>query len=197
LIDPQEAARVIARERGDSIVVPHPAIERYWTRVSEASQRDLMPPQADGEEAAFTLGLALARPEDRVVILDVDEALLSNLGALVTISDAAPENLVHVCFQSGIRTGAAGLLLPGGQNTDFAAIARGAGYRNAYEFDDLEELAGEVGRILTKPGPTMLVIKVDPFSPGHQPGDSPRRYDMAEDVRRYRDFLTNPDKAPD
>ncbi len=156
-----------------------------------------MPPQADGEEAAFTLGLALARPEDRVVILDVDEALLSNLGALVTISDAAPENLVHVCFQSGIRTGAAGLLLPGGQNTDFAAIARGAGYRNAYEFDDLEELAGEVGRILTKPGPTMLVIKVDPFSPGHQPGDSPRRYDMAEDVRRYRDFLTNPDKAPD
>ena len=32
---------------------------------------------------------------------DVDEALLSNLGVLVTISDAGPQNLVHVLFQSG------------------------------------------------------------------------------------------------
>jgi phosphonopyruvate decarboxylase len=197
LIDPQEAARVLARERGDSIVVPHPAVERYWTEVSDASERDFMPPQADGEEAAFTLGLALARPDHRVMVLDVDEALLSNLGALVTISDAAPENLVHVCFQSGIRTGAAGLPLPGGQNTDFATIAKGAGYKNGYEFDDLEELAGEAARILAEPGPTMLVIKVNPFSPGHQPGDSPRRYDMADDVRQYRDALTNPDNNPE
>ena len=186
MIDPLEAARILARERGDSVVVPHPATEGYWTEVSDAPQRDLMPPQAGGEEAAFALGLALARPEDRLIILDVDEALLSNLGALVTISDAAPQNLVHVVFQSGVRNGAAGLPLPGGQQTDFATIARGAGYPNAYRFDDLEELAGETARILTEPGPTMIVIKINPFGRDRDAAKPPRRHDMSDAVREYR-----------
>ena len=51
-----------------------------------------MPPQADGEEAAFVLGLSIARPENRLIMLEVDEALLSNLGVLVTISDADPHS---------------------------------------------------------------------------------------------------------
>ena len=105
MIDPLEAARVLARERGDSIVVPHPANERYWSEVSGAPNRDFMPPQADGEEAAFALGVSMARPENRLIMLDVDEALLSNLGALVTISDAAPRNFVHVLFLCGVRPG--------------------------------------------------------------------------------------------
>jgi hypothetical protein len=189
LIDPLEAARILARERRDSIVVPHPATEGYWTEVSDAPQRDLMPPQADGEEAAFALGLALARPDDRLVVLDVDEALLSNLGTLVTIADAAPPNLVHVLFQSGIRTGAAGLPLPGGTRTDFAAIARGAGYLNACVFDDLEELAGETARILAEPGPTMLVIKIDPSDRGRDAVTPPLRHDMSGAVREYRATL--------
>ena len=125
-----------------------------------------MPPQADGEEAAFVLGLSIARPEDRLIMLDVDEALLSNLGVLVTISDAAPQNLVHVLFQSGGRSGKAGLLLPGGSDTDFATIARGVGYLNACQFDVLGEVAGEAARILNESGRTMLVIKLDPFSGG-------------------------------
>lgn len=193
LIDPLEAARVLARERGDSIVVPHPANERYWSEVSEKSGRDFMPPQADGEEAAFALGVSMARPEDRLIMLDVDEALLSNLGVLVTISDAAPQNLVHVLFQSGVRSGKAGLPLPGGSDTDFATIARGAGYLNAYQFDDLEELAGEAARILAEPGPTMLVIMVDPFSRGWDDASPPRRHDMSDALRDYRANLVDAD----
>jgi hypothetical protein len=195
VIDPLEAARVLARERGDSIVVPHPANERYWSAVSGAPERDFMPPQADGEEAAFALGVAMARPEVRLIMLDVDEALLSNLGVLVTVSDAAPQNFVHVLFQSGVRQGKAGLPLPGGRDTDFATIARGAGYLNAYQFDDLEELAGEAARILAEPGPTMLVIKVDPFSGGWDDASPPRRNDMSDALREYRANLEDADKS--
>ncbi len=195
LIDPLEAARVLARERGKSTVVPHPANERYWSAVSGAPERDFMPPQADGEEAAFALGVSMARPEDRLIMLDVDEALLSNLGVLVTISDASPQNLVHVLFQSGVRQGKAGLPLPGGNDTDFATIARGAGYLNAYQFDDLEELAGEAARILAEPGPTMLVIKVDPFSVGWYDASPPRRHDMSDALRDYQANLGDADKA--
>jgi hypothetical protein len=194
LIDPLGAARVLAGERGDSIVVPHPANERYWSEVSGSPERDFMPPQADGEEAAFALGVAMARPEDRLIMLDVDEALLSNLGVLVTISDAAPQNFVYVLFQSGVRQGKAGLPLPGGSDTDFATIARGASYLNAYQFDDLEELAGEAARILAEPGPFMLVIKVDPFSGSWDDASPPRRQDMSDALRDYRTNLGVADK---
>ena len=79
---------------------------KFPERRSETSCR----PRRDGEEAAFALGLSIARP-DGLIILDVDEASLSNLGVLVTIFDAAPKNLVHVLFRSGVRSGkAAGIL---------------------------------------------------------------------------------------
>lgn len=190
MIDPLEAARLLSRERGAAIVVPHPSNERYWVEVSDAPTLDFMPPQTDGETAAFALGLAMARPDIRVLALDADEGLLSSLGTLVTVSDAAPGNFVHVVFQSGTRSGAAGLPLPGQGVTDFVTLARGAGYLNAHQFDDLEELAGEAARILAEPGPTMLVIKIDPFSPDRDVPEPPRRHDMTDAVRRYRRILT-------
>ena len=122
-----------------------------------------MPPQADGEEAAFALGVSMARPENRLIMLDVDEALLSNLGALVTISDAAPRNFVHVLFQSGVRSGKAGLPLPGGNDTDFATIARGAGYLNAYQFDDLEELDLAFGTVEVPVSPMLRALRAATF----------------------------------
>ena len=162
---------------------------KFPERRSETSCR----PRRDGEEAAFALGLSIARP-DGLIILDVDEASLSNLGVLVTISEAAPQNFVHVLFQSGVRSGKAGLPLPRGSDTDFATIARGAGYLNAYQFDDLEELAGEAVRILNESGPTMLVIKVDPCSGGWDAASPPRRHDMSEAIRDYRANLGDADK---
>jgi len=79
---------------------------KFPERRSETSCR----PRRDGEEAAFALGLSIARP-DGLIILDVDEASLSNLGVLVTIFDAAPKNLVHVLFRSGVRSGKAARIL--------------------------------------------------------------------------------------
>ncbi|MDA1258854.1 MAG: hypothetical protein O3C10_13595 [Chloroflexi bacterium] len=190
MIDPLEAARVLARERGGAIVVPHPSNELYWSAVSDAPDLDFLPPQTDGEVAAFSLGLAMARPDDRFIILDTDEGLLSSLGTLVTISDAEPTNLVHVVFQSGKRQGAACLPLPGADRTDFGLLALGAGYTNAHQFDDLEELASEASRIIAAPGPTMVIVKIGPPGRAHNIADPPRRYDMTDAVRRYRDTLS-------
>ncbi|MBT3943466.1 MAG: hypothetical protein HOC77_13645 [Chloroflexi bacterium] len=45
--------------------------------------------------------------------------------------------------------------------SNFATIAQGAGFKNAYPFG---ELASKMGRILAEPGPTILVVMVDPFA---------------------------------
>ena len=51
-----------------------------------------------GKASSVGLGVALARPDVRVLVLDGDGSLLMNLGSLVTIASQAPKNLVHVVF---------------------------------------------------------------------------------------------------
>ena len=43
-----------------------------------------------GEAPALGLGMALARPERHVIVLNGDGCMLMNLGCLVTITAAAP-----------------------------------------------------------------------------------------------------------
>ncbi|PYR58775.1 MAG: hypothetical protein DMF91_16390, partial [Acidobacteria bacterium] len=49
-----------------------------------------------GLASSIGLGLAIARPELRVFVLDGDGSLLMNLGSLATIGWTAPENLVLI-----------------------------------------------------------------------------------------------------
>ena len=56
---------------------------------------------AMGSVSSVGLGLALARPELRVVVLDGDGSLLMNLGSLATIASLRPPNLVHIVCDTG------------------------------------------------------------------------------------------------
>src|SRR5262249_58983528 len=81
-----------------------------------------------GLASSIGLGIALARPDLRVVVLDGDGNVLMNLGTLATIAAAAPPNLLHVCFDNSMHAST------GGQATisdrvALDAMARAAGYR--------------------------------------------------------------------
>src|SRR5438132_1929201 len=54
-----------------------------------------------GLAASIGLGVALARPERRVLVLDGDGNVLMNAGTLATIAATGPMNLLHVCFDNG------------------------------------------------------------------------------------------------
>src|ERR671923_1369149 len=55
---------------------------------------------AMGLASSLALGIALARPELPVVVLDGDGSLLMNLGGLTTLARYRPKNLVHVVFDN-------------------------------------------------------------------------------------------------
>ncbi|MDH4021897.1 MAG: phosphonopyruvate decarboxylase, partial [Gammaproteobacteria bacterium] len=80
-----------------------------------------------GCAASVALGLAMARPDRRVIAIDGDGAVLMRLGALTTVGAEAPPNLVHVLIDNGQHesTGGQATVSPG---VDFCAIAGGAGY---------------------------------------------------------------------
>ena len=54
-----------------------------------------------GSASSIGLGLALARPERKILVLDGDGCLLMQLGSLVTIAALAPANFYHVIFENG------------------------------------------------------------------------------------------------
>ena len=74
---------------------------------------------------AWALGLALARPDRRVIVFDGDGSLLMQLGSLATIAGAAPRNLVHLLFKNGVYHTSGAQDIPGGLTVDFVTMAQG------------------------------------------------------------------------
>ena len=89
----------------------------------------------------LALGLALARPELRVVALDGDGAALMRMGAFATVGAYGPANLQHLLMDNGVHDST------GGQATvsahlSFAAVAAACGYASAFETDDVARTGG-------------------------------------------------------
>lgn len=94
---------------------------------------------AMGLASSVGLGIALARPELEVVVLDGDGSLLMNLGGLTTLARYRPRNLVHVVFDNESLLSVGGFPTATSTGSDLAAIARAAGVPNACTVRELDE----------------------------------------------------------
>ena len=124
----------------------------------------------------LALGLALARPDLRVVALDGDGAALMRLGAFATVGAYGPSNLFHLLLDNGVHDST------GGQATvsagvSFAEIAAACGYASSLETDEVSR----IGTWLSEPpadgacslqGPTFARLFTRPGSPDGLPRPS-------------------------
>ena len=94
--------------------------------------------------APLALGLALSRPDLRVVALDGDGAALMRLGAFATIGAYAPPNLSHLLLDNSAHDSTGGQATVSGQ-ISFAGIAASCGYASAFETEDVEQLGAWLG----------------------------------------------------
>ncbi len=115
-----------------------------------------------GKASSFGLGLALAHPERRVMVLDGDGSLLMNLGAMVTTSTQAPENLVHFLFDNGVYAVTGGQPVPGAGRADWERMASAAGYAATFSFDNLEDLTTGIDEVLAAKGPVFVHLAIGP-----------------------------------
>jgi TPP-dependent indolepyruvate ferredoxin oxidoreductase alpha subunit len=162
MIDTAEMLRLFQKHRGDAIVVPGRG-GRHWVSIS--TRPDLDVPLGDpamGGHAAFAFGLALARPQNRIVLFDSEGDLLMGLGVLPTIAEHAPANFYHFLLDNECYATTGGQPVPNAKNVAYDVIARGAGYPRVYSFDNLESFASHVEEILSRPGPVFVAMKVIP-----------------------------------
>ncbi|MBI4333915.1 MAG: thiamine pyrophosphate-binding protein [Chloroflexi bacterium] len=158
-----EAQKVIAQRRGNAVVVTAGTCVREWPQISDTDM-DLPCAGAMGKAAVFGLGLALALPSRKVIVLDSDGGLLMNLGSLVTIANMAPPNLLHFVFNNGVWRGSGGQPIPSAGKISFKGLAEAAGYRHSYLFEDLDDLKGTLAGVMGQTGPTLVCLKVPPLT---------------------------------
>jgi thiamine pyrophosphate-dependent acetolactate synthase large subunit-like protein len=121
-----------------------------------------------GMASSIGLGLALARPDLRVVVLDGDGSLLLNLSSLATEITSGVTNLVHVIWDNG------GWEITGGQpagspfGVDLETVARGCGFVKTASVDDLADFRSAFGEAMHDAQSWAIVGKI-------APGDSPYR----------------------
>ena len=163
----------------DEIVVATYSTASEWVEMSDRAL-NYYSFGAMGLASSHGLGLALGRPERRVLVLDGDGSLLMNLGTLVTIGAAQPKNLVHFVWCNGSYEANGGHPLPN-QQVDFCAMAKAGGIKNVRRIEKLEDFEAQLPAILTEEGPVFveMVIEQGPLGP--------RQYDdMYKPARRQR-----------
>ncbi len=156
-----ECLKALASHRTDEIVVAVYKAAQEFIQIAP-SELNYTFAGAMGQAAPHALGLALGRPDKRVIVLDGDGSLLMNLGSLITIAHAGAKNLVHCVCENGTYETNGSIPIPGAGKFSFAKIARAAGYRAAYEFGELEEWQDALPGILREEGPVFVDLKVEP-----------------------------------
>jgi len=160
-----DCLRALARHVTDEdIVVPVYTSAFDWLAI-RPHPLNYLAHGAMGLASSHALGLALGRPDRRVIVLDGDGSLLMNLGSLVSIAEAAPRNLIHFVCENGTYEANGGHPIPNRANVDFAGFARSAGYRAVHVFSELKIFEQQAAAILSEEGPVFTTLKVAPSGP--------------------------------
>jgi len=135
-----------------------------------------------GCTSSLGLGIALNKPQHRVIVLDGDGAALMRLGALTTIGYERPKNLVHVLLDNQCHEST------GGQSTvshsiDFSAIASACGYEKFACLTTPEQLQ----TALSSPSEqlTFLHVKIKPGIPKQLPRPTITPPEVAQRLRQF------------
>ena len=119
-----------------------------------------------GLAASIALGVALSKPERRVVVFDGDGNVLMNMGALALIGAQQPRNLVHMVFDNEVY-GSTGNQPTISSRVALDAVARASGYVDVRHAEDADQLRAAAQGMLApdlseKKGPSFLLIKIAP-----------------------------------
>jgi phosphonopyruvate decarboxylase len=188
-MDMARAVEVVHRGRRDhDVVISSMGNAREWMKLGPLHDRDfVMVPSAMGHATSLGLGLALAQPDRRIIVMSGDGSLLMNLGTLVTIASQAPRNLRLIVFVNDVYEVTGGQPVPSPSvGVDYVAIARGCGWSSVHCVVDLAAWEAQFAELMELNGPTLVLLEVAPVAGAggpRSPGNASER------ARRFRDAV--------
>ena len=156
-----ECMRVLAKHRGDAVVVCALGMAaNEWWAVTRSEDSFYMH-GGMGFAASFALGLALSIPRTPVWVLNSDGSLCMNTGCLITEAGQRPKNLKHFVVDNQCYQTVSDMPMVNQNGADYVAIARGAGISRAISIDNAAELDRNMPEIYVAPGPYFIRLRVE------------------------------------
>lgn len=157
----------------DALIVPNLGTNTAALLRNSARDCELYMWGGMGLAHSIALGVAIARPQRTVVVLDGDGALLMGLSGLTTIGVLQPPNLVHVVLDNYVwgNTGGQATHTATGR-VDLLTVAQGCSYPSVARAKDVAELRACFDRYVASPMLTMVHMPV-PFVEIDRPSGSP------------------------
>ena len=193
----EECLQLIANQRTDEIVVATMGLTVPWGKISTHPLDYASVGSAMGHAADFALGIALAKPDKKVVVLNGDGSMLMCLGTLATITalnTPPPNYLLFVCDNGTYEVTGNQPVPDGNAGFSWATIAKGVGFEQVYEFDNSDALEAELPKIWNQIGPIFVNLKI---AQAHEPppdrwGGFPYPYlqeSLAESTHKLKEAL--------
>jgi thiamine pyrophosphate-dependent acetolactate synthase large subunit-like protein len=146
-LDRREAMRALLEGRGDLLLVTGLGSTTWDAAAAGDDDRNFYLWGAMGAAAMVGLGLAIARPDRRVLVVTGDGEMLMGLGALATIGVQRPPNLAIAVFDNG-HYGETGMQASHtAEGVSLVEVARACGFKEAFDIDDevgLREFAAQI-----------------------------------------------------
>ncbi len=132
-------------------------------------------------------GIALNKPELKVIVVDGDGALLMRTGAMAITGTYAPSNLIHILLDNEVHESTGGQRTLSA-NVSFPVIAKGFGYAHVFSTDEFDEFKSLLTQAMDRNGPIFLHLKTN----SGVPGDLCRPSVKPEQVKeRFMEYLAN------
>jgi thiamine pyrophosphate-dependent acetolactate synthase large subunit-like protein len=156
-----ECIKILDKKLDENVLVVTPTGKTYmyW----EATQREAQVSQLNlGLCTPVGLGLALALPHRKVVVLDGDGNLLFNLASLADLSVQNPGNLIDIVFDNECYQSCDSFPSVTGKGVDLASVAKACGIKNTVTARTTEEFEAALDDALHGKELVFIVAKVSP-----------------------------------
>lgn len=139
-LDRRELCRAVLRDRGDMLVVAGLGAPAWDITAVGDCDENLPLWGGMGGAAMIGLGLAIAQPRRKVLVITGDGEMLMGLGSLATIAVKRPPNLA-ILVQDNEHYGETGMQETAtGHGVDLVAMARGAGFARTMSVTRADEV---------------------------------------------------------
>ena len=159
-LDRRKVVAQILEQRGDALIMPGLGAPTWDCAAVDDHPLTFYSWGGMGGCAMMGLGLALAQPKRRVLVITGDGELLMGLGSLATIGVEKPRNLAVIVIDNE-HYGETGMQPTHTRHgVDIPAMARAAGFKAAGTVYTAQQLKTWIPRFYRQPGPVFCTIKV-------------------------------------
>ena len=163
MLDRRAAVKALLNNRGEDLLVVAGLGAPAWD-CTAAGDHDLTFPLwgAMGGAVSIGLGLAIAQPEKRVLVVTGDGEMLMGLGSLSAVGARRPAYLAIVALDNE-RYGETGMQRSNtGRGTNLAAVAKASGIPVVATVGSAARLDEAVSLARSARGPVFVTLKIDP-----------------------------------